>query len=140
MNRRQFSTFLWNGLAVAPLVGCGVNRSLSSASIGNSIDSANMTPKILKPNRLQIGDTIGVIAPSSALPEHVLKQALTNLEELGFKLKEGKYIREMRGYLAGTDAQRLEDLHNMFADPTVKGIWCLRGGYGAARLLPDLDF
>jgi muramoyltetrapeptide carboxypeptidase len=140
MNRRQFSTFLWNGLAVAPLVGCGVNRSLSSTSIGNTIDSANMAPKILKPNRLQVGDTIGVIAPSSALPPHVLIKALSNLEKLGFKLKEGKSIREMRGYLAGTDAQRLEDLHNMFADPTVKGIWCLRGGYGAARLLPDLDF
>jgi muramoyltetrapeptide carboxypeptidase len=140
MNRRQFSTFLWNGLVVAPFVGCGVNHSLSSASIGKSIDSANMSPKILKPNRLQIGDTIGVIAPSSALPEHVLNRALTNLQNLGFKLKEGKHIRAMRGYLAGTEQQRLEDIHNMFADPTVKGIWCLRGGYGAARLLPDLDF
>jgi muramoyltetrapeptide carboxypeptidase len=140
MNRRQFSNLLWQGLTIAPFVGCNLNRSLSSTSIGNSINSTHMLPKIIKPNRLKLGDTIGVIAPSSALPEHVLNRALSNLEKLGFKLQEGKHIRAMRGYLAGTEQERLEDLHHMFADPTVQGIWCLRGGYGAARLLPEVDF
>jgi muramoyltetrapeptide carboxypeptidase len=45
-----------------------------------------------------------------------------------------------RLYLAGTDAERLADLHQAFEDPTVNGILCARGGYGSMRLLPNLDF
>ena len=96
--------------------------------------------KIIKPKRLKAGDTLGVIAPSSALPEHVIERALGNLTNLGFKLKLGKHLREQKGYLAGTDAQRLEDLHWAFSDPEVDAVWCIRGGYGAARLLPNIDF
>ncbi len=42
--------------------------------------------------------------------------------------------------MAGTDAQRLTDLYEMFANSTIKGVWCARGGYGAARLLGQIDF
>lgn len=96
--------------------------------------------KIIKPKRLKLGDTLGVIAPSSALPPHVYEKAIKNLEGLGFKLKIGKHCQKSNGYLAGTDAERLEDLHWAFSDPEVDVVWCLRGGYGATRLLPNIDF
>ena len=96
--------------------------------------------KIIKPKRLKKGDTLGVIAPSSSLPPHVVERAIKNLEGLGFKLKIGKNCRNQRGYLAGTDAERLEVLHWAFSDPEVDAIWCIRGGYGATRLLPHIDY
>jgi muramoyltetrapeptide carboxypeptidase len=96
--------------------------------------------KIIKPKRLKAGDTIGVIAPSSGYPTEKIDKALAGLENLNFKLKLGKYLRERNGFLAGTDSERVQDLHAMFADPSVDGIWCLRGGYGATRILPLLDY
>ena len=52
----------------------------------------------------------------------------------------GDYIRSQYGSMAGNDDQRVADLYRMFEDPTIKGIWCARGGYGAARLLAQIDF
>ncbi len=96
--------------------------------------------RIIKPKRLKVGDTLGVIAPSSALPEKTVTRAIENLTNLGFKIKLGKNVRAQNGYLAGTDTQRLEDLHWAFSDPDVDAVWCIRGGYGATRLLPNVDF
>ena len=96
--------------------------------------------KKIKPARLVVGDTIAVIAPSSGLPEHVIQRAIAHLEQLGFVLKLGKNIRAMRGYLAGTEQQRLDDFHAAFADKEVKAVWCIRGGYGAARFIPQINY
>jgi muramoyltetrapeptide carboxypeptidase len=96
--------------------------------------------KIIKPKRLKAGDTIGIIAPSSGTITENIDKAIASLQSLNFKLKFGKYLRERNGFLAGTDAQRVEDIHTMFADPSVDGIWCLRGGYGATRILPYLNY
>jgi muramoyltetrapeptide carboxypeptidase len=105
-----------------------------------SKSSEQKQKKLIKPRRLQKGDTLGVIAPSSSLSEQVVEKAIQNLTNLGFKVKLGKHCRAQNGYLAGTDAQRLEDLHWAFSDPEVAAVWCIRGGYGATRLLPDVDF
>lgn len=96
--------------------------------------------KIIKPKRLKAGDTVGVIAPSSGLSREAFDKALQNLEDLGFQAKVGKFARKENGFFAGTDKERLEDLHQAFADAEIKAVWCVRGGYGAARLLPDIDF
>ncbi|MEP6946134.1 MAG: LD-carboxypeptidase, partial [Acidobacteriota bacterium] len=48
--------------------------------------------------------------------------------------------RGIRGFLSGTDKERLHDLHAAFGDPVVKAVWCVRGGGGAPRLLPDIDY
>jgi muramoyltetrapeptide carboxypeptidase len=44
------------------------------------------------------------------------------------------------GHLAGTDAERLADFHAAFRDKEVKGVWCVRGGYGCTRILPQVDY
>jgi muramoyltetrapeptide carboxypeptidase len=49
-------------------------------------------------------------------------------------------MRKRLGHLAGTDAERLADLHSAFSDPDTDAVWCVRGGYGCTRLLPDVDF
>lgn len=96
--------------------------------------------KMIKPDRLKAGDTVGVIAPSSAPPKEDFDRAIANVESYGFKVKIAKSARNKKGFLAGTDKERLDDLHWAFSDPDVKGIWCVRGGYGAGRLLPEIDY
>ena len=62
------------------------------------------------------------------------------LADLGFTVVEGKSLNRTNGYLAGTDEERAEDLNRMFADPAVRGVVCLRGGTGSARLLHLIDY
>ncbi len=56
------------------------------------------------------------------------------------ELHTGKNVGKIRGYLAGTDEERVDDIHQMFSDKKVKAIFCLRGGYGASRLLDKIDY
>lgn len=91
--------------------------------------------------KLKKGDTVGLIAPASALDdEDSIILAREVFETLGFNVKEGSHIRDRYGNLAGTDEERIADIHAMFADTTVQAIVCIRGGSGASRLLDRLDF
>jgi muramoyltetrapeptide carboxypeptidase len=102
---------------------------------------ARLTNMPVKPACLCQGDTVGVVAPASAPadPGNV-DIALSVLEQMGFKPRAATHLRKRWGFLAGTDQQRAEDLMEVFRDKTVKAIICLRGGYGAARVLPLLDY
>ena len=77
--------------------------------------------------------------PSSPPDPESLEKSLKFLEQLGLKWNRGKHAKNRNGYLAGTDAERLEDLHEMFKDPEVIGIICSSGGYGAARFTDQID-
>ena len=95
----------------------------------------------IKPRRLKAGGTIGVIAPASPpLSDEPLQKGITYLEDQGFRVKTGQSVRAKRGYLAGTDEERVRDIHTMFADPEVDAIIAVRGGYGCARYLHLLDY
>jgi len=96
--------------------------------------------KRLKPKRLKKGDTVGLITPGSYISDEALETAVKNLEEEGFVVKLSKNIRAQRGFTAGSDQERLDDLHSMFADTQVDAVWCARGGYGCSRLLPNIDY
>ncbi len=95
---------------------------------------------MLKPKALKYGDTIGVVAPSSPTTKEKVKLAQEQLEALGFVVKMGKSCYNTHGYLAGSDESRAEDINCMFKDPSVEGIMCLRGGYGAPKILNLLDY
>ncbi|MBM7587683.1 muramoyltetrapeptide carboxypeptidase [Bacillus pakistanensis] len=95
---------------------------------------------IVKPKRLQKGDTVGVIAPASPPNQENLRRSLFFLEELGLKVKLGRHIEKEFGYLAGKDLDRLEDVHEMFEDKKVKAIICAGGGYGTARIASLIDY
>ncbi len=127
MKRRD----LLKGMATIPF--------LAQAALSENRKSSG-SKKLIKPKRLAAGDTVGVIAPASAPATEDFDKALQNLADLGFKTKVGKHARGRKGFLAGTDAERLEDLHWAFGDPEVKAVWCVRGGYGVSRLLPNVDF
>jgi muramoyltetrapeptide carboxypeptidase len=106
-----------------------------------------MVLELRKPRRLVPGDTIALVSPSGptrpggggATPESV---ALTRrrLHEAGFRTVVAPHAFDARGYLAGADADRAADLQMVFEDPAVAGVLCIRGGYGAHRLLDRLDY
>lgn len=94
---------------------------------------------IRKPDSLQAGDLIAVIAPGAAVDGAALSAGARFIERSGFRARLGDAARNRAGYLAGTDSERLRDLHDAFADPEVKGILTARGGYGSGRLLGEID-
>jgi len=96
---------------------------------------------IIKPKKLNNKDVIGIIAPGSSPDEHSrIEKGVRYLEKMGYRTQLGKNIGKTQGYLAGTDSERLSDLHQMFTDKNVKAIFCLRGGYGAFRLLDKINY
>ena len=97
--------------------------------------------EIIKPEKLKRGDVIGIISPSSPVSDKVkLDSGVSYFEKMGYRVKVGINAMKEWGYLAGTDEERVEDIHNMFLDNEVKLIICLRGGYGASRLLDKIDY
>lgn len=101
----------------------------------------NATPKPILPAPLKKGDTIGVIAPAGPVRnEGDFSAGLKMLSELGFKTKYQSDILRHNDFLAGTDQQRLAELHELWRDPEVQAVLAVRGGYGCLRLLPDIDF
>src|SRR6476660_6628712 len=125
MNRRD----RLKSLAAIPFIG-GVANAASVA----------VAPKLVKPKRLKAGDTVALIAPSSGLSAEQVQKAIDNMTSLGLKTKLGKYAIALNGFLAGTDAQRVEDIHWAFRDKSIDAVWCLRGGYGLSRILLQIDY
>jgi muramoyltetrapeptide carboxypeptidase len=122
---------LLKALSILPFVG-------GSAFAARLQESSNR--KMIKPRRLKPGDTVALIAPSSSAAPDAYQRAIKNIEGLGFKVKQGKYAAGKSGDFSGTDAQRLEDLHWAFSDKSIDAVWCLRGGTGAPRLLPSINY
>lgn len=134
MNRRKFSKQIATGLAAIPLVGCGITSNTISSN------SIKMPKTTIKPKKLKKGDTVGLIAPASAFTEKAYKNTIENLKTLGLNYIEAKNLHKKNGFLAGIDQERIDDIHEMFGNPNVDAIWCVRGGYGTTRILPMLDY
>ncbi len=96
---------------------------------------------MILPKRLKKGDTIGVIAPSGHLREVKIDDVEKSLIERGYNVKmyESCYNVD-RGYLSGKDELRARDLQDAFENENIDAVFCIRGGYGAARLLDLIDF
>jgi len=105
--------------------------------------NAKESPKnlFIKPKMLNPGDTIGIIAPGSAVSDpDDLAKAREALDYFGLKMKIAKNAVKGSGYRTRTIEERLEDLHSMFLDNEVKGVFCIRGGYGSIQLLDKIDY
>ena len=98
-----------------------------------------MTKLLQKPNALQAGDLVQIVAPASNLKTDYLTRGVAELTALGFRVKYDPAILEKDRYTAGTDERRRRELMDAFTDPAVKAVWAARGGYGVMRLLSQLD-
>jgi muramoyltetrapeptide carboxypeptidase len=99
------------------------------------------SPSLLRPKVLHPGDTVGLITPSTYVsdPDRLLLARRT-IEYFGLKPKMGRNVGKRNGYLGGTVAERLDDLHGMFRDTEVNAIFAIRGGYGSEHLLDRIDY
>ena len=94
-----------------------------------------------KPPRLRLGDTVGLIEPAGFSDSMIeVEQIAGTIRAMGLVPKIGRHVAARHGYLAGTDAQRADDLMAMFTDPGVRAVFAIRGGWGCARILPLLDW
>lgn len=119
-----------------------MNRRLFTQTlVGSGVWWSTNEKKRIKPgNYLKAGDRIGLICPASPIQQERIDRSLANLKVLGLEPVLGKFILQQNGYLAGNQTERLADLHDMYRDESIKGIWCIRGGFGCTHLLPDLDY
>jgi muramoyltetrapeptide carboxypeptidase len=93
------------------------------------------------PPRLRPGDLVGLVNPAGATWNPVdIDVVRETFEALGLRVRVGEHVLDRYGYLAGRDEDRAADLNRMFRDPEVRGIVCVRGGWGCARILPMLDY
>ena len=96
---------------------------------------------LIKPKNLEVGDTIGILATAGAVEdkENVLR-AKKFFEDKGFRVVLSENIFDEFRYLSGTDEKKIEEIHKFFSDPNIDAILCMRGGYGAVRLIKKLDY
>lgn len=98
-------------------------------------------PDSVKPLPLEPGDTIGVVAPASAPASLArFRAGIVQLERRGYRVEAGRSVFAERGYLSGTDDERLDELNGFLRRDDVKMVIAARGGYGCLRLLPRLDY
>lgn len=129
----------------------GLGAALAGSTLAATAAAAARKPKKgapaaipaapIKPRALRPGDTVGLIAPASyTFDLWRLESAAARVEALGLRPKFGRNVRGRRGFLSGTDEERLADLHAMFADRDVSAVFALQGGYGTPRLLDRIDY
>jgi muramoyltetrapeptide carboxypeptidase len=120
----------------------GISAAIAAAPLlGSSRGEAGAAPLSTKPQRLRVGDTIGLIEPASATDDAFdVTLAEEAMAALGLKAKRAPHVLGRYGYLSGGDKDRAADVNAMFADPDVRAIFAIRGGWGCARLLPYLDY
>ncbi|EXS70213.1 S66 peptidase family protein [Sphingobium sp. Ant17] len=102
---------------------------------------APLPATLVKPPRLRLGDVVGLIEPAGfsddAFDLDLVKETIV---AMGLVPRPAPHLATRYGYLAGTDKDRAADVNAMFADPQVRAVFAVRGGWGCARILPMLDF
>ncbi len=93
----------------------------------------------LRADPLLPGDMVGIFLPSSPAREPFRTRGLETLQQMGFQTKEVKQPLSGNDFLSRQPQRGLEDLQELFADPSIKALWAGRGGYGSNYLLPLLD-
>ena len=95
---------------------------------------------MIRPKPLKKGDKIGLIGTSSPVMQDRIEASIKAMEDLGLEVVLGESCRGCHGFLSGSDDLRANDINKMFEDKSIKGIFAIRGGYGASRLLHMLDY
>ncbi len=99
-----------------------------------------MTFRLITPKPLRVGDVVGIAAISGPVKTSDLEKGIELLEKLGLRVRLSRNIHERKNYLAGSDHMRVEELNKFFLDPTIRGIFFARGGYGSMRVLQEINY
>ncbi|MGD9568829.1 MAG: LD-carboxypeptidase [Sedimentibacter sp.] len=93
-----------------------------------------------KPKALKDGDKVAVVAPSSASDLQSVEKGEQKLKAMGLNPVMFPTCYTNYGHLSAPDIERARDINDAFKDESIKGIICLRGGYGSPRILNMLDY
>jgi muramoyltetrapeptide carboxypeptidase len=96
--------------------------------------------KMITPEFLRKGDTVGILATARKIDLENLEPAIKLLKDWGLHVVVGKTIGMEQNQLAGADWQRATDFQQMLDDPKIKAIWAAKGGYGTVRIIDRIDF
>lgn len=110
-------------------------------SLGFSQTSYKMD-RLIKPENLKIGDTISIIAPSGVLKDYdkYMDKSINLMESWGLNVVLGSSIYDNYGHFSSADINREKDFQNAIDDNKIKAIWCARGGYGAMRIIDNINY
>jgi muramoyltetrapeptide carboxypeptidase len=96
---------------------------------------------LVKPPNLKKGDTIIILSPAGKLSSRTsVDPGIVLANHWGLVVFFGNHMLSQDNTFAGTDNERLEDLQKALDNPSIKAIWCARGGYGTVRIIDDLNF
>ena len=92
------------------------------------------------PPYLQLGDTIGIVAPARKISLEELQFSINWLKSKGFQVVFAPNLFAEEHQFAGSDEIRQQSFQAMIDNPNVKAILSARGGYGSARIIDKIDF
>jgi len=92
-----------------------------------------------KPQHLERGARIGVVAPAGNVEPERLQAGVEAMRAEGFEVELAANLFASNGYLAGNPKQRADDLVAFFRRADIGAIFCARGGFGSVQLLPYLN-
>lgn len=125
--------FIQNIGAIASLA------AVSPLAAGVGTGTENFTAPIIPPY-LKKSDTIGITSPAGYITLEEIKPAIQVLETWGYRVKIGDTIGKRNFTFGGTDEERKNDLQQMLDDKNIKAVLCARGGYGAVRIVDQLNW
>lgn len=103
--------------------------------------SQQNSPVKIKPPALKAGDKVAITSPAGAVWDDKQVETFADiLKSFGFNVVYGQTLKEKFGYFAGTDELRAKELMDFFSDASIKGIFCMKGGWGCARILDKIGY
>lgn len=115
--------------------------TLAATTLSPNLTARTVARPATKPRKLREGDTVGLVAPAGFIADRFGVEAiLESIRAVGLVPKPAAHLAAREGYLAGDDKTRAAEFQAMFEDPNVAAVMSVRGGWGAARMLPYLDF
>ena len=123
------------------LLKTSVGASAALITVGATSTAISQSKPIVKPPRLEQGDTVMIVAPAGVEYSKMrLKLSIESLEAFGLKVQVSKHAMDRFGYFPAEDEVRAADFNAAFANNEIKAVIALKGGWGAARILPYIDY
>jgi muramoyltetrapeptide carboxypeptidase len=91
-------------------------------------------------NKIAKGSTIGILSPAWIPLKERVENGIQYIKEKGYNVRLSRNLNKQHGYFAGTDEERIDDIHELFSDNEVSALLASRGGWGTLRLLDKLDY
>ncbi len=129
MNRKLF---------LSSLLPLSASLYAFNANASKKVSLENAKNKI--PPYLKKGDIIGITCPAGYITTDEIAPAVALMESWGFVVVRGKTVDARENTFGGTDQERLADLQQLLDDTSINAVMCARGGYGAVRIVDQLDF